>query len=782
MKSICKQTPNSFKKQNVGKIFLACLVVCFLVLLSLFPLAAKAQSKGLILKNANSMIRNDEQKRIDLSGNVELIFHQQYLSADKVTVYLDRKQLEATGKVILASPNIYAEAEKLFFNYKTNQGVMYKAFVQSDKTHFTGEVIYKTDENTYKIKNSEYTTCTNCSASWSFSGNEIEAVFGESATIKQSFMKIKGVPVLWFPYFIVPLKNERQSGLLAPIIENSKNGGFTFGLNYYHVNSQNSDSQHSFTNYEKRGLKYNYHYRYALSPTDRGELRFAYLDDAFFGKDYVNYNSNHSGSSIDRWFFNYNHRFDLPQSYTQRTQLFLISDNQYPFDFPLDVSLEGYAALENRISVTKSTAESTRFVEVIASKNLLSSDPLEDNEDAVHRFPEFRLQTNIQKIADTKAYYQMDVSFTNFARPDKAYQDVSSGTAVSDSYDAGTDYIRAGQRIMIQPKIYYPIKTNKYLDILPSIELQSNLYQFGVPSTSLEYIASQNPNAIDEGNTAGQHKIELKLDAQSRFHRIYEIDDKSAFKHEIIPRITYQQTPFLRRDNHSFFEDDPEDYLSSSLGVSDGDKIQFDYDDQMFDQRSIEFGLKNYITRRNITKDEKRIYQNTFFWNLYQSYDFKEKTEPLSDVTSIMNFNFNHWGILTELHYFPYKNITNSNLSLRYNAFTNSFIELGYNSRYEVRRNQNLDPNTKTESIRTSLYYLSDNFSFGGAADYSLITNRFQNHRVGAMFQPAGDCWRLGLSYNSPVLGEQVTKAIFEWFFDGKKWSGDNLKSHLDLD
>lgn len=751
-----------------------------LVLLLCVPGFA-SKSGGLILKNADSMIRNDEKKIIELKGNVELIFKQQYLSTDRATIHLEKKQLEAIGNVVLATSSIYAEAEKLFFNYRTNQGVLYKGFIQSEKTSFSGEVIYKTGENEYEVKEANYTTCTNCAPSWSFSGNKIDATFGENARIKNSFLKIKNIPVFWFPYFIVPLKNSRQSGLLSPVIESSNKGGSTIGINYYHVNSESSDSLFSLTNYETRGQKFSYNYRYALSPLDGGEIKLSYINDRLFGEEFKSSypDENYSGEPIQRWYLEYANRLELPQRYIQRTKVYWVSDSRYPFDFPTEMPFSGHPSLENKISVTHNSEYSSKSIEIVANRNLLKSNPLNTNSDAVHRYPEAQYTSSIKKIENSNFYFGWETSFSNFARPERAFDNIVTGTS-QDSYDAGTDIIRAGHRIIARPSLYYPIKSYKYIDILPKLSVQSNFYQFGVPVTTSEYLA-KNPSARIEGNSASQHQLETEISLQSRFSRIYKNNERLAYRHEIKPSITYKQTPWLRKDKHSFLEGDTEDFLGNSLSINDDDKLQFDYKDQFFDRRQIRLGITNSVTKRLRDGNKSVNYSTPLFWDLYQSYDFKEKTEPLSDLTSIANFNFGHYSLNTELHYFPYKNITNSKISLTFNSFTNSYISLGYESRFEVRRNKPLNKDTKIENIDLKTFYDTKDFRFGGKTSYSKVTNKWGGFELGFVVMPEGDCWRLGLTHSSPVSGVAVTKMVFEFLFDGKNWAGDDLKQKLDL-
>ncbi|MCB0348013.1 MAG: LPS export ABC transporter periplasmic protein LptC, partial [Bdellovibrionales bacterium] len=112
-----------------------------------------APHESIILKNADNMIRDTTNNTLQLSGNVQVIYQQQYLSCKKAIVYLDTKTIEAIDDVVLTTPTVYAEADKMFINYQNNTGVIYNGYVQSGTVSFEGELIYKTRENEYEAIN-----------------------------------------------------------------------------------------------------------------------------------------------------------------------------------------------------------------------------------------------------------------------------------------------------------------------------------------------------------------------------------------------------------------------------------------------------------------------------------------------------------------------------------------------------------------------------------------------------------------------------------------------------
>ena len=66
---------------------------------------------------------------------------------------------------------------------------------------------------------------------------------------------MKGVPVFYTPYICFPVKDERQSGFLFPIIEVSGEDGFDLTLPYYLNLAPNYDATLTPRYMAKRGPK-----------------------------------------------------------------------------------------------------------------------------------------------------------------------------------------------------------------------------------------------------------------------------------------------------------------------------------------------------------------------------------------------------------------------------------------------------------------------------------------------------------------------------------------------
>ena len=117
------------------------MLVMISVFLLLIHFASAITVDSFILKNANNMERDTVANTVVLQGDVQIIYQQQYISADEAVIHLKTQTVEALGNVIYTTPEIYAEADKMFFNYDNNTGIIYNGYVQSGQVSFEGELI-----------------------------------------------------------------------------------------------------------------------------------------------------------------------------------------------------------------------------------------------------------------------------------------------------------------------------------------------------------------------------------------------------------------------------------------------------------------------------------------------------------------------------------------------------------------------------------------------------------------------------------------------------------------
>lgn len=748
------------------------------------PTSAKIQ--GFII-TSDELERDNESQIIYLKGKVKIIYNTQFIEADEVEIHFKKKQAFLKGNVTVQSTSYQIGGQEIILDYESNQALIYYGYVQSNNVRFQGDVIEKQNDTEFYVENADYTTCSNCPATWSFKGSKIKAELGGYAYIKNSLLKVAGVPAFWFPYLVVPLKSERQSGLLTPEISYSRNRSLVLTQPYFWAISRSQDATFTFKNYELGGLKPMVEHRYALNDDSNGITKFAYLNDKVFASEarYLNYvNPDDRESSYRRWALNSYHQYSPDNSSRFRAQLMLVSDLQYPKDFYEEFTNYSDSALENKFSYTKHYDHTLLSAEAAYYRNLLQADPLAPNAAAVHRLPELRFDSTTKQVQDLPLFWTFTSSFTSFAR-DRAYDDMSvlngqryvtntsadprcENQAVAGCdpvydgvYDPDNDIIRSGNRLIMRASL----NTETYnigniLNIAPKITY--NEIDYFLP--------------VGEKRTASRRYMQFEVNTRTKFFRIYDSNyDQTGmkYKNEIIPEISYTSTPWSQRDDHPFFGNTVEVPYSSRSIISDNDVntpggILFDHDDRIDNLHVISFSLLNRLVRK---KREDNSYKTLVNFRLTQSYDLYHlqhatgNKQPLSDLAATLVLDFDHIQSYTQANYYPYLSATNTLTTLSYLNEDQQYFKIGLSSK------RTEEP--KQDDISFAIGFVSNyiNLLTGVIFDASPnrnSTSRLKKYSMITQLKPPGECWTVNFYREQKVGLEAEWKISFDFSFDGK--------------
>lgn len=759
---------------------------------------------------ADSMDRDNENEIVELNGNIQIVYQNQHLRATRARINFRSKSIDAIGNVVVTTPQATIAGSRVILDYESSTGVIIDGYVQSGNVLFEGSQIQKISETEYIANDAKYTTCTTCPEAWSFSGSRIRADMGGYAYIKNSFMRVADVPIFWLPYMIVPLKSDRQSGILTPGFEVSDSGGIAYSQSYFWAMSRSQDSTWTLKNYELRGLKGLLNYRYVLTEDSSGELDLGYLRDRVFAESgrLNKFRSQDAlNTSVDRYFVKYSHYYEMPEGITHRAQLNNASDLQYPIDFAEETQNNGDSAMENRMSVTKNTNSQHFSVDTSYYINLQQANPLGGNDDSVHRLPEVRFSQAQSKIGSSDFLYSFDLDYVNFARPGFAYDNLvtspqgikyisSAGTspicstpdwetdptcyATRDgTYDAD-DLIRTGQRLDLKPTIYRPIKLEN-LDLLPRLTYRETQYTFPV---------GDNPHST-------RRYIRADMSARTTFSRIYGDFSKlqsERIKHEIQPEVSATTIPWLDHPQHDFFGDFEADEVpySSQESVSDADLngpagLQWDYTDRLYDRKLITFGFTNKLTRKIWTQGAPE-YLQFVNWRLAQSYDVYQSernpdSQPLSDLLSDLKIKLKYFDVYQRANYYPYQKVTNTSTRVRVNNDKGDFFQVEHLHTYEISPGQDVDFNRQTEEYTFSLKKSVNWVDLVGRFNYSVNSkqgdqiNYLKSWGYGAQFKVPGDCLYFDVTHYRVTGGDNNFKFNIAFVWDGqaKPPISDNL-------
>ncbi len=733
-----------------------------------------------VLIQADSTEGFTETDEFVLKGNVQVAFQGQTLRCDEAHINLKTKTVEARGNVILNDAQIHLEADMVRLNYQTNTGVIENGFIQSGQLIIEGKRIHKTGDLVYVAEEAEFTSCATCPPGWSFYGKEVEAELGGYAKISWPVFKIANWSLLPLPWLMVPLKTERQSGLLVPSYEYTQRGRFALNQNYFWAISRSQDATIGLTYHELLGLKWASEYRYILSPDSKGHLRGAYLEDRIFSQDFLN------GSNFGRWYLKYNHIFDLPDGFVQRVEVTDVSDLLYARDFPNDLQEWGDPALENRVSITKNQDNLHLSAEASIYKNLLNaSAPLAKNSDAVHKIPELMVRTSDISFWDYGPTIRFDLNSTHFVRDTFSYDDLRldagnlreplpapgiPGEFVRDgSFDPATDLMRTGHRLDAQALIQAPFQAGRILQFSPSLMFREMQYQFEI---------DQDTSTQGFAPSAAQRYIQTDLTARTEMSYVFGNENEFAnkYKHSLIPEVGYSHIPWIRRPDHPFFGDyRGQPFLRRDEPISDQDvnginRLQFDYEDRIFDRELITLALTNRIVRKDFVGGDP-YYHNLIFFQLSQNYDLNEsrtdKPQPWSSVRGLLNVDTKYISADSTTSYNPYAKITNTATRLQIKPLEAYYFQISYSQNTLVNEDNEVRAETRTENIGLGVGLVSTYWDLVANLDYSRVTGQLQSWDYITRIKPPGNCWYIELMHRQILGGDVNLKANVSFNFGG---------------
>lgn len=475
----------------------------------------RSSSGADVIINAAKLYADSTKQTIDLSGDVHIVYDQQFISCDHAFIDKKTETVQADGNLVISSPQAYLEGDSAVLSYATNTGTIINGFVKSGPVVFEGRVVKKTGPQSFDADDASFTACTTCPTAWTFAGSRIQAELGGYAYIKHAKLKVANIPALWLPYLIVPLKSERQTGVLIPSIDYNANGGTGLGESFFWAINRSQDATFGLKYYTLRGFKELLNYRYVLTPTSDGELNMGYIHDRVFSAA-PELNGATAGAKTDRLFTTYHHNFDLPDGFNTKLNINYVSDLLYPKDFPEEVLGRGDPALDNRFALTRNTERTHASVDASYYINQLHSNVIDTNRESVHRIPELRFDLIDRPVASegllSGLLFNFHSDYANFVRDDQAWDDVQVGlngatlkkdidrtrslsgsttvtgpdgkpltyTFAGSVFDPATDVVRTGQRIDLLPEISAPFRLGHDIDVLPVIGIRHTQYSLNV--------------------------------------------------------------------------------------------------------------------------------------------------------------------------------------------------------------------------------------------------------------------------------------------------------------
>lgn len=438
------------------------------------------------------------------SGKVRIDWSGIILFADTVSLRQQENRAVADGNVLFIKEENTLQGSQATLDLATQQGEIQDAtlFVKSGNFRLTGKKLQKTGDDDYRIENGTFTTCDGEVPSWKFKAAELDVSKNDYAVGKHAVFYIKDVPILYFPYIVYPVLEERQSGLMIPRTGLSSKKGFYLEIPYYLVISPSQEATFYLDIQSKRGAGLGANYQYLLRSGGHGEAQAYLIYDTTENKMRGNLLQSHQQSFSPTLFFS--------------SKIELTLDRDFYQDFGEATGEYNRQYLESSAFITKHWEKYSLTTELRYTEDLVA----ENNKATLQELPIITFSGLKQQLFNTPLYVSMDATFTNYYRQEGLQ----------------------GQRIALHPMLSF------YSAAIPGIE--SAAWVGYLQRFYNTYDGELAPGESDSGIP------DVGASFSSTLSRVYDLDwgNLQKVRHTMIPEIGYSYLPLKNQENLPFFD------------------------------------------------------------------------------------------------------------------------------------------------------------------------------------------------------------------------------------
>ena len=713
---------------NVKLLLISTILFFFQPLLALeVKPALKSPKNSKIKFQANNHSMDPKNNVIKLQGNVKFSYQQDGISANEALIDTHNKKVILEGHVIVSlQDGTRIEAQKITYFYETQLAHVIEGRVTQGSSIFTGKEIKKTGPLSYKIKNGYWTSCAHtpdCSPEWSIWALRTDATIEKYGIVYSPIFFIKGLPVFWLPFLIMPIKRERQSGFLFPQPSFSEEHGWSLKNQFFWAMSPHQDSTFMHQYFEKRGHKYGMEYRFIPTLSFQGDVQTSYIQDEKFKENF---------SKKDRTGALYKHSWDVSENFFHRFRTSWSSDDEYAQDFPKDLPGREGAAAESNLLVGWHTPYTSLSTEGVYYEDLLSQDPFGTNKNSTHKMPEVRFSLSPTAfIPSLPVFFSVEGSyadFRNLGRND--YVDKNNDGI----FTIGQDTLLKAHRFDFFPRLILPLNLAGF-EVVPELSFRETSYY-------------RNADKKWDERRLATLKGNVFYNILRDFSSIKKLKDGSeirGYRHSIEPRMEYSYVPEI-----------------ANAGLPSFDGI-----DEVTDIHEFKYFLSSWVYQKKISVDEKTKKEKVEFpqileFRLFQTADFKKMLRKerkfLSNLTNKLSATWNPIVVGYELQLDTHDWFVDS--------FTSSFgISDPWSNGYSVSYNfKHGDPSSQNVVFGLGIGFIPW-LNIGTKLNYSLEDGKFLERKAGIAIVPPSGCWTAGLGFEKSVDQDLLITANFSIIF-----------------
>lgn len=667
----------------------------------MFASAAFASEKVTI--EADS-VETPEKSVYHAKGNVKVFQGDKTMIADEIIYDKTTNFIHAIGNVTLSEGGTVMECSELEYNTETESGIFTDArgFIPP-YNWIKAAKLNRLSPYTYNMEDVSFTTCDGDRPDWSFKASEANLTVGGYISSWHTTARIKDVPVLYTPYFVYPVKTERETGFLIPDLGYNSDMGPYIKPKFFWNLGVDQDATITALLPANAPVLYGLEHRYIPSNRSSIYTYAEYTDDEKMFPEETSGGDYNLSTKPGRFFIYNKSNVKLSDKLYFRSFIDTVSDYEYLSDYQR-YNLMG-DEYENDTDIYKVNF-ALSYLSPLGTLSLKYRDNTDYSvgqryiKEHVISQPQIEL---IKNITNLPIYLRYHLRYDNVRYTKYWY---SYSTNVNSFID------RKYEREHASFRFYRPV--NLYIaTFTPSLTLfYTRWHNFDYePNMPSDYYVSSFANL-----SAGDDSVSRKIYRQShtiKFNEIYKYYEN--FKHTIYFSLKYVQTPRIVQSGLV-------DYMAN-------DKIDW--------QKEYQYSVANYLTGDTWSASlvSSVIYDMTQTTEKYQNYINKLSLD-ISPVKLYSVHKFNKYDNDTEfLH-------TKASLDINPFLLWGSYT-YDYDDYMTEDNNTSLDIGLKYTSDKYDLEYVRS----ASGMNERMTTGNMEDVEDIISITYKEDCWALGLSY-----------------------------------
>jgi len=444
------------------------------------------------------------------SGDVEINFGVYQIFTDYAEYNKKARVITTKGRVSLSTDEMSISGENLVFNLKTKSGFMYENDGNMLPTIiFNTKELHFIDRDTTNFKNMSFTSCSQTIPRWKISCKNGKIVKKKYIEMKGALLKIKNIPVFYFPYIRYPIrKGGKASGFLFPKFGTGSKKGFYIQNAFFLNLKPNVDLTLYGDYFANAGFGLGEEFRYLFKRAS-GNIKYYY----FKYKD----GNTIKTDGVSDYYLDVRHHsefefFDTKIDVNINTQsdptfLRLFSNS---FDTSLFANFRTSFSLNSKISFLNLSVNASKRETYYTYRK---------SSRIIKYMPSIKLSMYQKKIWKIPGYFSFNIAYERISR---------SGVSYEDEPDYTSEFI--SQRINLIPAYSLNLFKLQWLSTTVNVKSHQSFYPKSYAENSKKIVDDPLHLNYNTANIVVKGPI---------FYKIYKLN-RGKLKHIIEPQINYK--------------------------------------------------------------------------------------------------------------------------------------------------------------------------------------------------------------------------------------------------